>query len=136
MERVGRWARKYLPELILLSVLVGLVGSVVLVAQSQNYKGAMRGTTRLKLKSVEQALRQYNIDNDYPTQAQGLAVLNSPPGGERPYFKDWPKDAWNNDIMYYNPPLRGDGPFEVKSAGPDGQFGTDDDIYPDKKRRR
>lgn len=95
-------------------------------------------TTRLKLKSVENALWQYSIDHGYPSHFEGLGVLVEPPGGEKPYLRRMPRDAWSRPIAYIGPDvarLRGEGPFIVLSAGADGRFGTEDDIYSGRKKR-
>ncbi|MGK0360186.1 MAG: type II secretion system protein G, partial [Bradymonadia bacterium] len=115
MRRIRRWVRKYLAEILMLSVLLGMVGCVALVAMSNGLSNARGYTTRLKLKSVENALRQYSIDNGYPTQAQGLAALVSPPGGEEPYLKDEPRDAWNRPLAYFSGELWRFGAFGTTS---------------------
>lgn len=134
MHRIGRWVRKYLAEILMIGALLGMVGCVAFVAVMQNYSGALRFTTRLKLKVVEDALRRYGVDNDLPSQTEGLGVLTEPRRGEAPYLDESLKDAWNRDIQYFNPARTGKSPFELVSAGADGELGTEDDILPRKKR--
>lgn len=123
-------------EIMIVVAILGLLASVIVVAVMNQFDNAKVNTTRLKLKSIENALRQYSIDNGYPSQNEGLKVLLNPPGGEKPYLEEQPKDPWNNDILYFNPARKGGGAFEVLSKGPDGKEGTEDDIYAKKKRKK
>lgn len=133
--RHGRAKGMTLLEIMIVVAILGLLASVIVVAVMNQFENAKVKTTRLKLKSVENALRQYSIDNGYPSQNEGLGVLTNPPGGEKPYLKEKPKDAWNNDVLYFNPARKGKNPFEVVSKGADGKEGTEDDIYANKKSK-
>lgn len=75
----------------------------------------------------------------YPTTEQGLDALTwietgRIPGYNGPYImnKTVPKDGWKHPFRYTG---AGDDPSDplptLVSAGPDGRFDTDDDIYPD-----
>lgn len=57
---------------------------------------------------------------------QALAVLTKKDGQGHSYLKELPKDTWGNAYKL----LPGDSPrkFEVRSAGPDGEYDTTDDI--------
>jgi len=69
----------------------------------------------------------------YPTSQQGLEALRTPPADmvdptkwHGPYLrKDIPLDPWGNKYIYE---LQGPATYQIYSAGPDGQPGTDDDI--------
>ena len=39
-----------------------------------------------------------------------------------------PKDPWGNEYVYVCPGKHNPSSYDVSSAGPDGQMGTDDDI--------
>jgi general secretion pathway protein G len=39
-----------------------------------------------------------------------------------------PKDPWGNEYVYGCPGKHNPSSYDVSSAGPDGQMGTDDDI--------
>ena len=93
------------------------------------FDNAKINTTKLKLKSVQQALNQYNVMvGEFPSQGEGLRALTTPPDGLKPMLESIPKDDFGNEILYFNPARKGGQPFEVMSKGPDGQEGTDDDI--------
>jgi general secretion pathway protein G len=115
-------------EIMIVIAILGLLASVIVVAVINNFDRAKVNTAELKRKSIEQALHQYNVAiGDYPSQQEGLRMLQNPPSGP-PFINEEPKDPWGNEFLYFNPPRKGNGPFEVISKGPDGQEGTDDDI--------
>ncbi|MCA9546094.1 MAG: type II secretion system major pseudopilin GspG [Myxococcales bacterium] len=116
-------------EIMIVIAILGLLASVIVVAVMNQFDNAKVNTTRIQVKSIEQALHQYNVQvGEYPNQGEGLRALTTPPDGLKPFLKDVPKDAWGNEYMYFTPARKGAGPFEVVSKGPDGQEGTDDDI--------
>ena len=64
----------------------------------------------------------------YPTQAEGLAVLVKDPlvkGWEGPYVNKMRPDPWNHSFAYL---LSNKGTVMIYSYGPDGKYGTEDDI--------
>jgi general secretion pathway protein G len=116
-------------EIMIVIAILGLLASVIVVAVMNQFDNAKIQTTKIKLKSLQQALHQYNVNvGDYPTQGEGLRALLNPPDGLKPMVESMPKDEWGNEILYFNPARKGSGPFEVVSKGPDGQEGTEDDI--------
>ncbi len=116
-------------EIMIVIAILGLLASVIVVAVMDQFANAKVSTTRIQIKSIEQALNQYNVQvGEFPSQGEGLRALTSPPDGLRPFMKEGTKDAWGNEFMYFNPARKGKGPFEVVSKGADGQEGTDDDI--------
>lgn len=94
-------------------------------------------TTQITLKKLDKALREYMKDNDgAPTTEQGLAALQSPPtNGPQPLHyraggywaeKEIPVDPWGNAYQY----LCDNGfIFVLFSLGPDGESGTEDDVF-------
>ena len=127
--RRGRAKGLTLLEIMIVIAIVGLISSVIVVAVINQFERAKIKTTRLKLKSIESALKQYSVDHELPSQGEGLRLLVSPPDGGKAYLKDAPKDAWHNNVLYFNPARTGSDPFELVSRGPDGKEGTDDDVY-------
>ncbi len=63
----------------------------------------------------------------YPTAEEGLGVLVTPPKGGRAMLDALPKDAWGNDYAYVRPGVM-NREFDVRSAGADAVFFTDDDV--------
>ena len=84
--------------------------------------------TRASLGNFATALQMYRVDSGrYPTNEQGLDALvkDSGSGGWRgPYLDTLKPDSWGTDYRYS---LK-DHIFEVRSAGPDREFNTDDDL--------
>ncbi|MBI4125023.1 MAG: type II secretion system major pseudopilin GspG [Deltaproteobacteria bacterium] len=108
--------------MVAISIMV-LVMGIVGVNVMKRFEKAKIQTTQTQIKSLEQALEQYYLDNgDYPTTDQGLEALAS---GD--YVKKVPKDPWKRNYAYTSPGVEGN-PFEITSAGPDKQEGTEDDI--------
>ena len=78
------------------------------------------------------------MDNGrYPTTEQGLAALIAKPAAppepknwKGPYIEstDLPKDPWGADYIYRNPGERNPNGYDLRSLGPDGQDGGEDDI--------
>lgn len=74
------------------------------------------------------------IAGTIPSTAQGLKALIERPAGEpqpqrwRQLMPEQPKDPWGNPYGYRMPATRSKIAFDLFSAGPDGKFGTEDDI--------
>ncbi len=116
-------------EIMIVIAILGLLASVIVVAVMNQFENAKIQASKITLKSVQQALHQYNVNvGEYPTQGEGLRALLNPPDGLRPMVESMPKDSWGNEILYFNPARTGTGPFEVVSKGKDGQEGTEDDL--------
>ena len=78
------------------------------------------------------ALELYELDNgNFP---QKLDDLITDPGSAKrwkgPYIKKRliPKDPWGNEYIYAFPGSENASSYDLSSAGPDSQPGTDDDI--------
>ena len=90
------------------------------------------GTIGVALDLFEQDMGRF------PTAEEGLGVLiTAPTQGDvsnwhGPYIKSAavPRDPWNSEYRYTYPSQLTEIAtlYDVVSAGPDGQFGTDDDI--------
>ncbi len=118
-------------EIMIVIAILGLLASVIVVAVMNQFENAKIQATKIKLGSVKAALGQYySFTNEYPSQADGLRVLVNPPDGLKPLVESMPKDEWGGEILYFSPPRKGGGAFEVMSKGPDGQEGTEDDLWP------
>lgn len=87
------------------------------------------------VNGVGTKLEEYRLlGGVYPSQAQGLqALVTKPtiapvPKRYTSLYEEVPKDPWSQDLKYQFPGSKVPNKPEVVSAGPDGQFGTDDDI--------
>ena len=120
--------------IVILAILAGLVVPKV-VGQSDK---ARVKTTETALATVSNALDMYKVDNSrYPTTAQGLEALTTPPADAKNYPDGgyikggYPTDGWENEMQYVAPGSEG-RPYDLFSLGADGQQGGDGqdaDIY-------
>ncbi|SNZ16365.1 type II secretion system major pseudopilin GspG [Hydrogenobacter hydrogenophilus] len=120
-------------ELLVVIVILGLLAAIVVPRITGRVEEAKIETTKIQMKAIKDALEQYKIDNGfYPTTEQGLKALvekpTTPPIPQRwrQYLDKVPKDGWDRDFIYLSPGVG--HPYELKSMGPDGKDGTDDDI--------
>jgi type II secretion system protein G len=99
-----------------------------------------RGTVSRRIpsdfNSISAALRMYKVNvGHFPRTEEGLAVLVNQPAtleeGDRwvKLMDRIPFDPWQNEYRYINQVKTSvANPFELRSAGPDCVFGTEDDI--------
>ncbi|AAC06691.1 type II secretion system major pseudopilin GspG [Aquifex aeolicus] len=120
-------------EVLVVLIILGLLAALIVPKLTGRVDEARIESTKLQLKAVKNALEQFKLDNGfYPTTEQGLKALvekpTTPPEPKnwKQYMEKVPKDAWGNDFIYVSP--AGNKPYELKSVGPDGIEGTEDDI--------
>lgn len=120
-------------ELLVVLVILSLLAALVIPKITGRVDESKIKTTKIQLKEIKRALEMYKLDNGtYPTTEQGLkALVEKPkippePKKWKQYLESIPKDAWENEYIYIYP--LENHPFELKSKGPDGELGTEDDI--------
>ena len=114
-----REAGMTLVEIMIVIVIMALIGTGVTVALLPNLERASIKTTEDAVQTVRRAMTMYRIDN--PRECPDMQDLLD---GEYIDSATSTKDAWDMDFE-----LSCDGrDMVVTSAGPDGQFGNDDDI--------
>jgi len=140
MHKINRLQKSHykaftLVELLLVVVIIGILAGMLgtrLAGRTQQARIAraradLAGQLLLALDIFEQDTGRY------PTASEGLAALMEDPGLEGwngPYLKTGLKpDPWGTPYAYQPDPDK-PGQFSVKSAGPDRQLGTPDDISP------
>ncbi|HOR29574.1 MAG TPA: type II secretion system major pseudopilin GspG [Candidatus Sumerlaeota bacterium] len=123
-----------LVEIILVVVIVLTLAAVVTPRLVGKSKQAKINTTKIQMNSLKTSLQNFEINaGRFPTTAEGLEALVRKPSGlsdsEWPekYVDKVPKDAWGNPFEY-TCPSEHDLDYDLVSAGPDGQFGSEDDI--------
>ncbi len=126
-------------EVLMVIVILGLLAALVAPqffgagerAKKDLTKNMIEGTLRTQLELFRTHCGRY------PSSDEGLAALAVAPDDEEltekwagPYVKSKDlKDAWQREFQYESPGTHnGDANYDLASAGPDGQFGTDDDI--------
>jgi general secretion pathway protein G len=119
-----------LVELMVVIVIIGLLGTVVMLNVLPSQDRAMVEKARVDIATLEQALETYRLENlTYPSTAEGLsALVTQPQGMARPeryreggYIRRLPEDPWGNPYRYANPGRR--GAIDIFSYGADGKEG-------------
>ncbi len=120
-------------EVLVVLIILGLLAAIIVPRVTGQAERAKVDQTKIQLRALKDALEMYKLDNGmYPTTQQGLnALVEKPeippePQRWRQYLDKLPKDPWDRDYIYISPGVN--KPFELRSAGPDGEEGTDDDI--------
>lgn len=114
--------------LLVISLMATLMG-ILISNLTDRGEEAKRDAARLAMQQINQRLQEYRIHNfKYPTTDQGLNAMITNPGSKRwrgPYIDESKlKDPWDQAFNYES-----DGRnVKIISAGPDGQFGNDDDV--------
>lgn len=115
-------------EIMVVITLIGLVTAAVGVAVMGQLNKGQIDTARATAYEIEKALDLYKLQQGtYPSTAQGISALTSPPKG-KPVMEKVPKDPWGNEYMYLQPGQKNTRKFDVVSKGPDQQEGTEDDV--------
>ncbi len=98
-------------------------------------------STRFDLARLAEDLRHYRDQHGrYPTTAEGLAALagagaSGPDSGRylRSFLGEVPLDVWGHPFIYQFPHPTRPNEFDLRSAGPDGQKDTLDDVIPENR---
>jgi hypothetical protein len=87
---------------------------------------ALEESARSRLSALDEAVQLYYLDRSMlPASLEELTWAS--PGGGAPYLAELIPDPWGNDHLYE---VQSDRAriYRITSAGPDGAFGTADDI--------
>ena len=122
-------------ELMAMLIIIGLLATLVVTKVATKIDQARITTTKANLKILHSAVNQFKMDTSrFPTEELGLLeliempndVINWEPGG---YLEttELPPDGWGNEYKYELFPESGKQ-FVIRSFGPDGEEGTEDDL--------
>ncbi len=137
----GKSRKKYvrygftMVELMAMLIIIGLLATLVVTKVATKIDQARIITTKANLKILSSAVNQFKMDTTrFPTEELGLLELiempndvpNWEPGG---YLEttELPPDGWGNEYKYERYPESGKE-FVIRSFGPDGEEGTEDDL--------
>jgi len=110
-------------EILLVLAILGVLATVAAVNLIGQGNSARVKATGQQLITIKQMLTSYNLDKGgFPTTAEGLQMLVPA------YMEKIPGDGWNTPFNYVCPTQDPNRPFELRSAGPDRQWGTEDDL--------
>ncbi|WP_310498966.1 type II secretion system major pseudopilin GspG [Sandarakinorhabdus sp.] len=119
-----------LVELMVVIVIIGILSTVVIINVLPDIDRASTTKARADIATLESALTAYRADNlVYPSTAEGLAALKTPPTGlaqpdrYKPggYVLRLPEDPWGHPYQYAVPGTH--GAADIWSMGPDGATG-------------
>jgi general secretion pathway protein G len=123
-----------LVELLLVLVILGILAALVLPKFTGRTEQARITAAQTQMASFGTALDAFEVDTgSYPRGNDGLAYLTTQPpdvtNWRGPYLKDAiPLDPWGHPYLYEFPGKVNPTGYDIRSAGPDGQAGTADDI--------
>jgi len=125
-------------ELMAMLIIIGLLATVAVKKVADQIVRARVTTTKASLKILHDAVNEFNmVTGQYPSEDLGLLdLVEQPmdiPEGTWPMggfleTTEVPKDAWGSDFYYQLYPESGKN-FVIISFGPDGEEGTEDDMY-------
>jgi general secretion pathway protein G len=123
--------------MLLVIVIIGVLASVVVASLSGRTKDARIARAKADIAgSLPLALDVFEQDvGRYPTAEEGLnALVTNPnvPNWRGPYLKTGLKpDPWGNPYVYEVQSNTDGAPtYRLRSNGPDGRPGSEDDIEP------
>lgn len=118
-------------EILIVIALMSTIMAILVSTIQEKYERAKIDLTAVKLSRLSENLGQYKFDlSRYPSTGEGLKALLESPSGARnwrgPYAEpDKLLDPWDHPVQYE---LINAKAYKISSAGPDGEFGNDDDI--------
>jgi general secretion pathway protein G len=123
-------------ELLLVLTILGILAAIVVPRIAGRSEDARRQAAVTQISAFKNALNTFEVDNGYyPKGQSGLMDLIQQPRDAQnwhgPYLDSdaVPKDPWGHDYVYTCPGKHNPSSFDIASPGPDGQLGTDDDIF-------
>lgn len=140
-NRVNRRRRGFtLIELLIVIAILLAIGGLVAVTLLNVRDQSDIDLQRVQFDQIGEAMKRFNLDlRRYPNEEEGLAALwdqevledEQAMNNWRGPYLDSPinEDMWGTELEYRFPSEeRGEGHYDVVSAGPDREFGTEDDI--------
>ncbi len=113
-----------LVEIMLVVAIMGILASVVVVNLRGRSQEARINATRASIANIGAAIEMYEIQVGQLPDT--LEDLTRPLGDQPPLIRGGvPTDSWGTPFSYAR---KGSMDYEIRSAGPDRQPGTEDDI--------
>ncbi|MFO7871054.1 MAG: type II secretion system protein GspG [Kiritimatiellia bacterium] len=116
-----------LVEVLLVVAIIGVLATIGILSLPGRREEAMINATRGKIDVICTAVDVYEVDTGrYPPNLSALVNDDGSPNWHGPYVRGGvPEDAWGTTFQFKT---TGERTYRIVSAGPDRQFGTDDDI--------
>ncbi|HTJ78282.1 MAG TPA: type II secretion system major pseudopilin GspG [Rariglobus sp.] len=126
-------------EILVVLAIIGLLVGLAVTKVGGIFGSKQEDIARLFVQaSIKTPLTAYRIDmGDYPSTAEGLQALLTPPQNKADHWKGpyldvsgnkLPVDPWQEPYVYVYPGVKNKGGFDIYSKGPDKAEGTPDDI--------
>lgn len=114
-----------LVELLLVITILGILAAMVVPQFTGQGEAARRNTTRSSISGILTAVSTYEVEmGKFPDSIDDLMVETETRGA---LLKDRDRtDSWGNPFQIKK---LSKFKIEVRSAGPDGQMGTEDDLF-------
>ncbi len=120
------------PGVVVVASLILLFGFIFIASLNRRGGDSAVGFERGRLRLVQNALEIYEIDTGrYPVTTNSLDFLAVQPENATnriAYLSAVPRDSWGRQYRYEFPGRHNTNSFDLSSAGPDGKFGTADDV--------
>ncbi len=111
-------------EIMLVMSIMGVLAAVVVINLRGKGQESRIIATRTSIKNIGTAIEMYELSTGQLPDT--LADLTRPLGDQPPLIRgDVLTDSWGTGFDYSR---KGTVDFELRSAGPDRQMGTEDDI--------
>ncbi len=117
-------------EIMVVLVILGMIAAAVAV----NVVGAKGKAEVQQARTDVQHIADAGVDayrvmkGRYPTSEEGIKILIQENFLKANQADGSLKDPWHNDYVYISPGQKHPDSFDVRSNGPDGKPGTEDDI--------
>lgn len=134
LRRAVRRAYSFL-EIMCVVVIIGILTALVAPGIAGNVGKSRQTATQTQMNTISEAAKQFELaQGTYPRDLS--ALLKDEQAGKHGYLdaEDLPKDAWGEEFSYKAPGEHNRLTFDLSSAGPDREAGTDDDLVNWKRR--
>ena len=119
-------------EILVAVAIIGILGTVATMSIAKNIENAKGTAAKAAVDNIKAAVMNYNLQNKrYPSDLNALIESR---GDEEPILEGGEgalDDPWGTQYKYE----RKGSKIVVISAGPDGEFGNDDDIRSDTTKK-
>jgi general secretion pathway protein G len=115
-------------EVMMVVVILGILAAVVMPKIAGSGDKARRAATRASIKGIVVGVNMYRMEvGRLPQNLKALIENDGASSWDGPYLEGGvPQDAWGLEFSYT--PNSDGKSFTIKSAGPDNQMGTGDDL--------
>lgn len=120
-------------EIMVVVVILGILAATIIPQFIGTTQEAKIGAAKTHIAELESALERFYVHMDrYPTQEEGLSVLEKAPANDAtkwrgPYIKLLRNDPWGHPYQYKRPGTHRPTGFDLWSRGADGADGGEGD---------